>query len=71
MKEEMKWFFVSTFEEKDYPCCGETVKWIIAAQNETEALYLLPKREPYEDSYSIHEFSLPDLKRKRKPFIYA
>lgn len=69
----MNWYLAKKYEEGcgDYGCGGCNLQWIIAANSTVEARTLLPEDEDYDyNKTTVQLLLLPDLKRKKKAFIY-
>jgi len=63
-------FFIVTIEEYGgYECNGHHVPYIVAAHDKEEALALFQDEIRDEEVVSCEPLALPDLSRKRKPFI--
>lgn len=65
----MRWFTVLQQEYSGYDCDGHDVDYIVAANSPEEAASLFP-RGIFDDPVKVYELTLPDLARKKKPFIY-
>ncbi len=71
----MKYYTVRRREYSGYECDGHDQLYIVGANNEEDALKLLDNRGEWEkeagyDQLTVNELVLPDLKRKKKAFIY-
>lgn len=63
-------FFIVTIEEyRGYDCDGHHVPYIVAAHDKEEALSLFQEEIRDDLLVSCEPLALPDLSRKRKPFI--
>lgn len=61
----MKFYIIKTEEFSGWDCNGHEGIYIVAANSEQEAMGLLSNN----DIQSINEFKLPDISRKKKPFV--
>lgn len=67
-KEGMKWWIVKREEFAGWDCTGHEQTYLVAASNIEEAQDLFGKEERILGVVEMPP--LPDLKRKKKPFIF-
>jgi hypothetical protein len=66
----MKWYLVSIEEFSGWECSGHTVDYLVAANSADEAKAQLKTGESwFDEDMRVAELELPNLTRKKKPFV--
>lgn len=66
----MKWWAVLTEEYNGYECEGHLIPHIVAANSKQEAIDQFEWDEYWQQKPNATELVLPDLRRKKKPFVF-